>query len=363
MRAAGWRLYLLLTSMLIACEARAEPYLAVQTGFKCGQCHVNPTGGGERTAFGNVFAQTQLAAQRLGDGELWTGEVNRFLTVGGDLRTQYDYSQVTQRPSVNQFELEQARLYATANIIPQRLYLYADELVAPGGATNMEAYAVYWSAAHDYYLKAGQMYLPFGLRLQDQSAFVQDITAINMGTPDTGVELGWERGHWDAQLDITNGELASGTTTRGKQYSGQLAYVSGAWRAGVALARDSLTVGNRNAAGIFGGLRTGPIAWLAEADLTSDESLRATPLRQAAALLEADWRIRQGQNLKLTAEYVNQDRDAGRLAVQRLSLLYELTPFQFVQLRPGIRYSNGVLGTSPASGRGILAFIELHAFF
>lgn len=115
--------------------------------------------------------------------------------------------------------------------------------------------------------------------------------------------------------------------------------------------------------GIFGGLRTGPVAWLGQVDLTSDESLRATPLRQAAGLLEADWRIRPGQNLKLTAEYVNQDRDAGRLAVERVSLLYELTPFQFVQLRPGIRYSNGVLGTAPASGRGILAFIELHAFF
>src|SRR5579885_3483189 len=113
MRVAGWPLYLLLMSMLFACEAHAEPYLAVQTGFKCGQCHVNPTGGGERTAFGNVFAQTQLAARRLGDGDLWTGEINRFLTVGGDLRTQYEYSQVTQRPTVNQFDLEQARLYAT----------------------------------------------------------------------------------------------------------------------------------------------------------------------------------------------------------------------------------------------------------
>ena len=79
--------------LLLAFEAHAEPYLAVQTGFKCGQCHVNPTGGGERTVFGNVFAQTQLAANHLDTGsDVWTGEINRFLSIGGDLRAQVEFT-------------------------------------------------------------------------------------------------------------------------------------------------------------------------------------------------------------------------------------------------------------------------------
>src|SRR5215813_10227980 len=117
--------YLLLPLLLTALEAHAEPYLAVQTGFKCGQCHVNPTGGGERTVFGNVFAQTQLAAKRLDTGtDVWTGEINRFLSIGGDVRAQAQYRKVPGSSYTDDFSLEQARVYASANVIPQRLFIY-----------------------------------------------------------------------------------------------------------------------------------------------------------------------------------------------------------------------------------------------
>jgi len=36
--------------------AVALPAYAQQTGLACGRCHVNPAGGGPRTAFGNAFA-------------------------------------------------------------------------------------------------------------------------------------------------------------------------------------------------------------------------------------------------------------------------------------------------------------------
>jgi hypothetical protein len=36
--------------------AGALPSYAQQTGLACGRCHVNPAGGGARTAFGNAFA-------------------------------------------------------------------------------------------------------------------------------------------------------------------------------------------------------------------------------------------------------------------------------------------------------------------
>jgi hypothetical protein len=37
-------------------QAQALPKYAAQTGLPCGKCHVNPAGGGPRTAFGKAFA-------------------------------------------------------------------------------------------------------------------------------------------------------------------------------------------------------------------------------------------------------------------------------------------------------------------
>ena len=72
---------------LAAGTASAEPYLAVQQGYACSACHVNPTGGGLRNDFGVVFAQNVMPATGLPDGvPAWTGRVGEFLRLGGDLR-------------------------------------------------------------------------------------------------------------------------------------------------------------------------------------------------------------------------------------------------------------------------------------
>jgi len=354
--------YLLLPLLFIAFQVHAEPYLAVQTGFKCGQCHVNPTGGGERTVFGNVFAQTQLPAHRIDTGaDVWTGEVNRFLSIGGDVRGQARYTKVPGGASTDDFDLEQARVYASANVIPQRLFIYVDEQVAPNSALNREAYGVYWSANHDWYVKAGQMYLPFGFRLQDQSALVQQITGINMTNPDRGVEFGWERGHWDAQLAVSNGTAGSEEVDHGKQYSGQLSYVESFWRVGLAANINNTASGNKSAGGLFAGLRTGPVGWLGQVDVIDDKSLPLGSGRELATLLEANWRIAQGHNLKLTHEYLDPNRSVSNDSQTRYSLLYEMTPIQYVQIRAGFRYSDGIPQSPSQHLR--LGFVELHGFF
>src|SRR5512146_1615764 len=122
--------FLLALGILLGGPARAEPYLAVRYGLKCSNCHVNPTGGGLRTDFGDVFAQTQLPAHPIhGNWGLWTGEVAKVLRVGGDLRYDANFTQTPHAKTTDQLAVQQGRVYAEMEVIPDRLIFYADEQV------------------------------------------------------------------------------------------------------------------------------------------------------------------------------------------------------------------------------------------
>jgi hypothetical protein len=354
--------YLLLPCLLFASLAHAEPYLAIQQGFKCSQCHVNPTGGGQRNAFGDVFAQTLLPQRHIDTGtDVWTGALAKFLSVGGDLRFTGSYRQVPGVSSRDEFDLDQARVYIEASVIPDRLLVYVDELVAPGGALNREAYGMYWSAKHDWYVKAGQMYLPFGIRIEDQTAFIETATGINMTNPDQGVEFGWLRGPWDTQFAVSNGTAGASEDDNGKQYSGQLIFVQSRWRVGAAANFNDADAGDKSSYGLFAGLRTGPIAWLAQGELVDDKSIANGGGKAAATLVEGNWLIKAGNNLKVTGEFLDPNRNVGHDTQTRWSVLYELTPIQFVQVRAGVRYSDGIPQTPVQHTR--LYFVQVHGFF
>jgi hypothetical protein len=342
--------------------ALAEPYLAIQQGYKCVQCHVNPTGGGLRNTFGLVFAENALPMTTLPAGSpVWLGEVVKdIVRIGGDLRAQYFDLETPHSRSHNGFQLEQLRLYGDLTVIPNLLGIYVDEQVAPGGATNMEAYARIGNQA-DWYIKAGQFYLPFGFRLQDQSAYVRQATQINMNQPDTGVEFGLERGQWSAELDVTNGFDASSKSAH-YQVLGNVVHTQSSWRAGASAAFTQAPAGDRIMGGLFAGLRTGPVAWLAEVDLINQESSVAGVKNQTMipALLEADWGFHRGNNLKLTYEYYDPDRRTPYNLQQRFSLVYELTPFPFLQFRAGLRRYDAV--PQDHFDNSALGFAELHAF-
>jgi hypothetical protein len=352
----AWLVAMVLGSTL----ARAEPYLAIEQGLKCVSCHVNPTGGGMRNTFGEIWGQTQLPARRIDTGDPWTGEVSRFLAIGGNLRASASTTDVPHQDRTNSFDTDELRVYLDVRAIPERLSVYVDQQLAPGASTNREAYGRLWFDNQRFYVKAGQMFLPYGLRLQDDTAFIRQVPGINFTTPDHGVEAGLELATWSAQLAVSNGTGGGAEVDPGKQYSLRVEHAQSVWRAGASFNFNDAAAGKRQMQNVFAGIRTGPVAWLAEADYILDDSFEPRR-KQAIGLAEANWLISKGNNLKLTAEYFDPDRDVAEDQQTRYSLVWEYTPLQFVQLRVGFRNYDGIPQNDLQNRR--FAFAQINGYF
>jgi hypothetical protein len=357
MRIAG---ALMLLSFAVG--AQAEPYLAAQMGLKCVQCHVNPTGGGLRNVYGNVFAQTQLAAKKIGsDEDLWNGQVMKFLSVGGNARANWNLSDVPNQTSTNDFAVEEARAYLDFGVIPNRLSVYIDQRFAPGNATNLEANVRYWITENEFYVKAGRLYQPFGYRFEDDNTFVRSVSGINMQTPDEGFELGFEKGAWSTQLSVSNGTGGAPEVDDGKQIAVRTEYVQSTWRLGVSALSNNTDAGDRIGGGVFGAWRAGPVTLLGEVDFIDDDSIGIDGRQLMASIVEADWKLKQGHNLKFAFEFLEPNRDVDEDEQTRASLLYEWSPIQFVQIRAGLRIYDGIPQNDLQNRKQ--AFVQLHGFF
>jgi hypothetical protein len=360
--------------LLAPAASRAEPYLAVRTGFKCGVCHVNPTGGGKRTEFGSIYSQTALAEERLdpatgkavpagapSDAAVWTGKLNDHFAVGSDLRANLSGTRVPNSPSTVAFDPTRAQLYLEVKPIVDRLTIYLDERVAPGSATNRETYAMLWTADRSAYVKAGRMFVPFGLRIEDDGAFIRQVTGTNFNSSDDGIEGGLELGAWSVNVSVTNGAGGGTETNRGKMISSLATFVQPDWRVGASVNANYNGAADRRMQSVFAGLRTGIVAWLASGIYVTDDGTPTGRLRQWATLLEGNVEVAKGHNLKLTYEYYDPNKDLKEDQRERYSVVWEYMPIQFTQFRLGARKNNGIPQNNAQNATEV--FLQWHAFF
>jgi hypothetical protein len=351
-----------LVALLLISPAQAEPYLAVYKGMTCSSCHTGPAGGGKRTVYGNVYSQTEMPAQRIGNPEdQWTGQISKWFGVGGNLRGEYRYVDTPNQSSTSEFDVRRGTVYLEASVIPNRLSVYVDQKLAPDNSENREAYVQLKSESGKYQLIAGKFYLPYGLRLEDDTAYIRESTGINFNNPDEGVQVSFESGRWSTQASITNGSGGGPETDDGKQFSWIGQYITRNWRVGASLNVNDSDGGDRDMQNIFVGARTGPVVWLAEVDLISDDIPGENSQDGWAGLIEGNWLYRQGHNLKVTYEYFDPDDDVSEDQQVRWSVLWEYTPIQFLQTRAGARFYDGIPQVD-SQNRDEL-FVELHGFF
>lgn len=353
--------FILLSLVIARQPLLAEPYLAVYKGFKCAMCHTSPSGGGKRTAYGNTYEQAELSARTLDLGAVWTGELNKYLAVGGDIRGGWNQIDVPGQARSSDTELEEFLAYVEVRPIPRYLTVYVDAKLRPDDPVVRQQYARLSTADGRWYVRGGDFFLPFGLRLQDDDAFIRQVTGINFNTPDSGWELGLEQGKWSAQLAVTRGTAGGPEVDSGKQYSLRVSHVTPNWRVGGSFNYNDAKFGDRQMQNVFGGLRTGRVAWLAELDYIIDDGTPTGRRKLWVSLIEANYMIKKGHNLKATFEFFDPDTDVSEDEQNRFSLVWEYFPIQFLQTRLGYRRYDGI-PQNPAQNREQL-FLELHLPF
>lgn len=376
-------------------DVRAEPYLAIQEGYKCSKCHVNMTGGGKRTDFANIYVQTRLASEffdwrgfgkKPDDDEkenpaktdsqnsFFSGRLNEYVAIGGDFRALLEETRTSGSLSKQGFNQRKQNIYLEVDLIPDHVMFY--QTLSEGGDAR-EIFGLVKGEAwgRTYYFKVGQFFLPFGLRLQDDSAFTRKETGFTYRNSDVGAEVGFEPGSWAFHVAATNGTGSSQETNHSKRVTASAAYVDKRFRAGASYSSNKDAQGGETVIGgashysqsfpaLNGGVQLGRLGVLGEVaviDACKVDDCEATKVRQRVGILEFNLLLSRGNNLKLSYEYHDPNAGIYENARTRYSLVYEPFLNQFTQVRLGYRDSRGIPQNPEFNAN--LYFAELHLFF
>ncbi len=308
---------------------QAEPYLAMRTGFKCSQCHVNRTGGGKRTDFGLIYSQTNLYMKFIrpanGSG-FFSGKLNQSISMGANFRTDdislFDYQSTTGEKAdfSNNSRISEANIYLQFDAIPDVLTVYVDQTLAPGAA-NREFFGVIQNLPLDSYVKVGRMLLPFGLRLRDDDAFIRNGTGYTYNRHDTAVEVGVEPGPFSLVSNMTENELSLMGSTVFRKI-----------RIGGSFARNIKRSGDF-VFGAFAGMNFGRFTLLGEGDFINDGDID-----RFAGIAELNFLIQRGLNFKVAYEFFDRNRDISNENDGQERITLGLEPFITQFLQVGIFY-------------------------
>ncbi len=370
MLGATWLLFGALavaTLPTVGLDAESEPYLAIRTGQKCSACHVNRTGGGMRNDFGAVYAGATLPISAEGF-QFQNRALNDFIKMGVDFRLRGSalVSGATSRDAAprTSLNINRANLYVEAKLISDKLTLYFDETLAPGGATSREFFALVDIPAIGGYAKVGTFFLPSGLRLLDDEEFIRRLTGFTMLAPDQGIEVGIEPGAFQFQASVTNGSRGAAENNSGKQVAGTAAWISRWVRLGASASRNTQNGLHTDILGGFGGVQVGPLSLLGEVDYVQGASVEGPNVDELLAYGEGNLLIRQGVNAKVTFGFHDRNDDRPEDERTRARFGLEVFPFPYLQISGFYLMRNDIPeNLQLALPQRDEVFVELHLMF
>ncbi len=195
---------------LVPATGHALPAYAAREGMLCSQCHINPTGAGQRNAFGFTYLQNghSLTPRPVAEDEdappQLSNKVGDFLSFGMDGRLMA-YTSQTERNIMGLF-LMQGGFYVSADL-PQGLGVYYNNDL---GQTRDFFVTKRGGVPGVSYVKVGKFKPPYGLKLDDHQSYIRSGIGFGTTSQDLGIEVGREVDGLSVIAAILNGSQNPG---------------------------------------------------------------------------------------------------------------------------------------------------------
>jgi hypothetical protein len=379
--------FALLAVVAWAGAAHAYSWMIRHDYTGCAQCHVDPSGGSQLTAYGRAQSEVLLRtpwAKRADDwepgktGDVLFGalELPEELLLGADLRGAVNAWLSSKAPA----KVFPMQVDLTAAVASGRLRV-SGSLGAARGSAALPATVVgedwrlvsrhHWvgavlGAEDEVMVRAGRMNLPFGIRTTDHVTFVRSATATDLNEAQQhGVAVSYSgtlvRGE---VMGIAGNLQLSPPELRERGYSGFIEWTpTGHLAVGLSslithAERDAVlgTPRFRHAHGLMGRVALGPAVVLgAEADLLLHSAKGDAQRAGAAALANLDVEPLQGLHFGATGELLC--TEFGKASCQLGawgSVWWFFAPHADVRLDVITRSTSGVLSSS--------LLMQLHVF-
>jgi hypothetical protein len=336
------------------------PRFAIRTGAGCQSCHVNPSGGEMRQAFGVRYGREELPVPTWSkdlEMEDFTNLIGNVLGIGADMRTMF-YTQ----HSANAFFQMQGDLY-----INLRLAKNVSIFLNKGLYSGFEVFGLLGILPAKGYLKIGKFLPDYGTKLDDHTTFIRTYTgfAAELGRPElTGAEAAISPG----PISITGGiyntvDALAGSGSNRKAFLGRIeGMFSLAEKVNLGLGADYFgngtlsssvtsriasdvgvnvaapgTAGENTLMGGFGSFSFYDLALFGEVDYMKTKSA-GTTTKGLITYVEADYPVVTGVDLKLAYDFYDPDKDVKSGAISRYSAGVEFFPIPGVEVRPVYRW-------------------------
>jgi hypothetical protein len=334
--------------------AGALPIYASRQGATCVTCHVDPNGGGIRNEFGFQYLRNRHSTEA---ETRWASltvdpKLNDWITLGLDVRVLYVASHVNRGRTLGTSTFFPMQGQVNVAVMPhQHLTLVAshglvvDEPGVPRGYVAREIYGMVEDLPGGTYARVGRFRIPFGLRLDDHTAYVLDgvFLPYDSQKPDAGIEVGRIGSSVFAQLSLTDGSTPF--AERVQTIAAKLGRATDRYQSGLSgFHRYSDALGARyDRWALYASTTLGKVTLLGEAAAGTDR-VAGVARNLEAAFAEADYRALRGLNLRAKVDWLDEDRNASGGWSRRLTGEADLNPVPFAEVKLSYRYYENSVG-------------------